>query len=168
MRLPITRRAAFGLGLVSPSSPIVQQLAAAINRQEGAMKNNNPGNLVYVGQPGAIGADSRGFAIFPTLAAGQAAEANQIALDINRGSCASGAPLATLTDLINCWSTTDQAAYVANVSQWTGIDPNTVLNSVGAGTVSVDETSTGFDLTDPATLALISGLGLLAFLALRR
>ena len=161
MRLP-------SLGIVSPSSPIVQQLAAAINRQEGATKNNNPGNLVYVGQPGAIGADSRGFAIFPTLAAGQAAEANQISLDINRGSCASGAPLATLTDLINCWSTTDQAAYVANVSQWTGIDPNTVLNSVGAGAVSVDEASSGINLTDPATLALIGGLGLLAFLALRR
>lgn len=43
-----------------------------------AYRNKNPGNLRYAGQPGAIGKDKSGFAIFPTEAAGMAALKAQI------------------------------------------------------------------------------------------
>ena len=169
MRLP---RAS--LGAVTASSPLVQQLAAAITRQEGNTSGNNPGNLKYAGQPGAT-LGPNGFAVFDTPADGAAAQANQIALDINRGTCANGAPVSTLTDLIECWSTTDQTAYVANVSQWTGIAPNAVLATTD-GTLSVPtqgnsdttDASTGIDLTDPTTLAIVAGLGLVAVFLMRR
>jgi hypothetical protein len=50
-----------------------------------SQRNNNPGNLMYAGQPGAVGADSNGLAIFTTLQDGQQALNNQIALDASRG-----------------------------------------------------------------------------------
>lgn len=127
------------LGTVNASSPSVLNIANAIYRQEGAVQNNNPGNLKYAGQTGATGADYRGLAIFSTLDAGQQAAQSQIALDINRGTCASGAALSTLTDLISCWSTTDRAAYTANVSTWTGIAPDASLQTLdggGGGTIN--------------------------------
>ncbi len=49
-----------------------------------SLRNNNPGNLKYIGQAGAIGADKRGFARFATLEAGISAHKNQIRIDANR------------------------------------------------------------------------------------
>ena len=181
MRLP--RRS---LGAVSPSSQTIQQIASAIYTQEGPVQNNNPGNLVYAGQPGATGADSRGFAIFSSLAAGQAAEQNQIALDINRGSCATGAPVATLSDLINCLTPPSlnpavaSGTYTSNVSQATGIDPNAPLSTLADGSITpsdlsgstlptVDTSSLGIDLTDPTTqIVMLAGAGLLIWALFRR
>ena len=66
-------------------------VASAIQTIEGwfpgsvSQSNNNPGNLKYAGQPGAIGQDASGFAVFPTVAAGTQALDNQIALDASRG-----------------------------------------------------------------------------------
>lgn len=172
------------LGDVSPSSSAVQAIANAIYQQEGPVQNNNPGNLVYVGQAGATGADSRGFAIFPTLQAGQQAEQAQIALDINRGSCATGSPLSTLTDLIDCLTppsdpANNTPAYINAVAAATGIDPGTVLLSYTGGSTgditAVDGSdgspstgSAGIDLTDPVTLALMAGAGLLAWFVFAR
>lgn len=48
-------------------------------------RNNNPGNLMYAGQAGAIGQDEAGFAIFETVEAGWRALERQIELDANRG-----------------------------------------------------------------------------------
>lgn len=112
---------------------VADTIASAIYRQEGAVQNNNPGNLMYAGQPGATGADSRGFAKFSTLQQGQAAEVNQINLDITRGTCATGAPVVNLSDLISCLSPpsqNDTPSYINNVSAWTGIDPNVSLQSL--------------------------------------
>lgn len=50
-----------------------QAVAQAIQEFEGwypgsvAYRNSNPGNLKYAAQPGSVGQDSRGFAIFSTF-----------------------------------------------------------------------------------------------------
>ena len=49
-----------------------------------AQANNNPGNLLYMGQPGAT-LGKGGFARFNTVEEGFQAEQNQIALDASRG-----------------------------------------------------------------------------------
>lgn len=67
-----------------------EALARAIQTEEGyfpgsrAYRNNNPGNLRYVGQEGAIGADSGGFAIFPDYQSGFAALVAQLRRDAER------------------------------------------------------------------------------------
>src|SRR5579859_4668324 len=57
--------------------PFITAWAQAIASFEGfnspnslPARNNNPGDLKYAGQPGATGADARGFAIFPDAASG--------------------------------------------------------------------------------------------------
>jgi hypothetical protein len=97
--------------------------------------NNNPGNLMYVGQAGAtLGAG--GFAAFQTLADGIQAAQNQIVLDLTRGTAGNGQPVNTLTQLIaNGWSPANapgnsQAStdnYISTVASATGIDPNAPL-----------------------------------------
>lgn len=70
----------------------IQDLMNYIANMEGfntsgtlADRNNNPGNLKYVGQAGAIGQDSRGFAIFDSVESGWNALQRQIQLDASRG-----------------------------------------------------------------------------------
>jgi hypothetical protein len=59
--------------------PTVLQLAAAIEKMEGyhagsrSFRNNNPGNLRFARQPGAVDHDDKGFAVFETFEKGQAA-----------------------------------------------------------------------------------------------
>lgn len=50
-----------------------------------AYRNNNPGNLKYTGQIGAIGKDDKNFAIFENYEAGRLAHMRQITLDAKRG-----------------------------------------------------------------------------------
>lgn len=102
--------------------------------------NNNPGNLIFVGQPGAV-QGSGGFAKFATLQDGINAAENQIQLDLSRGTDATGRPTTTLAELINSWSpasapgnsATSTNNYISTVSSATGIDPNADLASVLAG-----------------------------------
>ena len=118
-----------GLGTMS--------LAQAIFRQEGALdangnwvtsslgyRLNNPGNLNYAGQPGATpsGQGNESEAQFDSLADGVAATDAQLALDASRGL--------TLAQRLDTWATGNQAAYVANVSGWLGVDPNTPLSQL--------------------------------------
>lgn len=144
-------------------SATTADIAAAIYTQEGPVRNNNPGNLRYVGQAGATGQDSRGFAIFPTLAAGQAAEVAQLDLLISRGTCATGAPVSSLSDVISCLSPpseNDTATYINRVSAATGLDPNAPLAGFLDGTGAFD---TGIDAgTVVLVLAGIVAVWLLA------
>lgn len=106
-------------------------LANAIGKMEGAnvpgsvaARNNNPGNLRYVGQTGAIGQDAQGFAVFPDLSTGQAALNAQINLDSSRGL--------TLGQFIAKYappSENNTSNYLSFVSQQTGVDPNTTLDA---------------------------------------
>ena len=118
-----------GLGTMS--------LAQAIFRQEGVLdangnwvtsslgyRLNNPGNLNYAGQPGATPTTSGNGqeAQFDSLADGIAATDAQLNLDASRGL--------TLAQRLQTWATGNQAAYVANVSNWLGVDPNTPLSQL--------------------------------------
>lgn len=119
-----------GLGAPSP-------LASAIFRQEGSVdasgnwvtsslgyRLNNPGNLNYAGQPGATpsGKGNGSEAQFATLDQGIAATDAQLAKDASRGL--------TLAQRLQTWATGNQAAYIANVAEWLGVDPNTPLSAL--------------------------------------
>ena len=124
-------------------------LARLIFRQEGTLnadgswntsslgyRLNNPGNLVYAGQPGAhpqtaydpgMG-QQQTYAQFDSLDAGIAATQRQLALDASRG-----ATIQSRFSGPGAWSTANQAAYVANISAWAGVDPSTPLSSLASG-----------------------------------
>lgn len=118
-------------------------LARAIFRQEGVLdasgnwvtsslgyRYNNPGNLVYAGQPGAHPATAydpgmgtnQTYAAFDTLANGVAATERQLALDASRGL--------TLAQRLATWATGNKAAYLANVTSWLGVNPDTPLTDL--------------------------------------
>ncbi len=113
---------------------ITDDLAAAIQRFEGSCpsptscRNFNPGNLRA--GPGAIGTDSRGIAIFPDYATGEAALAHQVDLNIGRGL--------TLDEFFggkpDVYAGYDKTApnYASTVAGWLAIDPNTPLSVVSA------------------------------------
>lgn len=135
-------------GSIAPSA--VNALASAIQTHEGyfpgspAYRNNNPGNLVYVGQAGAT-PGSGGFAAFSSYDAGLSALKAQINLDASRGTDAAGRPINTVSDLISSWAPSSDPrnntpAYIAAVASQTGYDPDAPLSSLGSGvpTFSVD------------------------------
>lgn len=107
----------------------LQDLANAMAQMEGvnvtgslAQRNNNPGNLKFANQAGAIGQDSNGFAIFDSLADGQAALLNQLNLYADRGM--------TLEQAISTYapsSENDTSNYLSFVSSQTGISPSDPL-----------------------------------------
>ena len=116
----------------------IQDLANAMFEVEGSnlATNNNPVNLIYVGQTGATqGVD--GIAAFASLQDGINAAINQIQLDLSRGTDAAGNPTTTLAQLISSWSPPTAAGnsvastnnYISTVSTSTGIDPNADLAS---------------------------------------
>lgn len=109
---------------------VVQDIAAAISRQEGINPAyNNPGGLIAA--PGCTGRAPNGIVICPDAATGQAALERQIQIDIDRGQ--------SINELIRSWAPVgcgpmcagnDPATYAANVARWTGIDPNTPLRQL--------------------------------------
>jgi hypothetical protein len=115
-------------------------LANAIQTMEGwfpgsvSYRNNNPGNLMYVGQSGAIGQDANGFAIFPDYQTGYNALLNQISLDASRGQTlsqftASYAPAAAGND------PTSYAAFLASQTGLSVSDPLSLADT-SSGTSS--------------------------------
>ena len=142
-----------GLGTIS--------LAQAIFRQEGVTdasgnwvtsslgyRLNNPGNLNYAGQPNcwATTQGNGSEAECATLADGVAITDNQLALDASRGL--------TLAQRLQTWATGNQAAYVANVSSWLGVDPNTPLSQlVGADSSALALVTPDLSIAPDLTLA---------------
>jgi hypothetical protein len=126
-----------------------ETLANAIFRQEGSLRpdgswnttsvgyrNNNPGNLVYAGQPGASPLAMRDpnmagagnnvtYAKFETLDQGIAATERQLALDASRGL--------TLSQRLATWATGNKASYLANVTAWLGVPADTPLSQLDTG-----------------------------------
>ena len=168
---------------------LVDSMAAAIQQMEGyippnsqypqgtvAYRNNNPGNLMYAGQAGAVPGGVAGFAKFSSYDAGYAALKNQIQYQINKGQ--------NLTQFFNQYApgnTTNAAGavqtpaatqnYINTVATQLGIDPSIPLISYQNGTANMgdgtstpsDPTTTPFDfstiptlLTDSTTSALDS------------
>ena len=90
------------------------------------IRNNNPGNLNFAHQPGAVlepGPNAR-FARFPTAEAGLAALRDQLCRYITRDS------IDTVAGIISKWAPpteNDTAAYIRGVAHSLGIEPNTRL-----------------------------------------
>lgn len=122
--------------LASQDPDLNHPLAKFIQDKEGwtpgsvSQKNNNPGNLKYVKQPGATGADEHGFARFPDYQTGLAALNKQIELDSSRGLTfrqftAKYAP----KDDHN-----DPEAYAKSLAASTGHNPDDPISVVGGST----------------------------------
>lgn len=89
-----------------------------------AQRQNNPGNLRYVGQAGAV-RGSNGFAKFPNPNAGFAALQNQIKLDASRGL--------SLGQFIYKYAPPSQnnsAAYLGSVARTLNVAPTSRLSDV--------------------------------------
>jgi len=103
-----------GLTTVSPG-PTTRPSTGVLS-----VRNNNPGNLRFANQRGAIGKDKNGFAIFPTPEAGMEAMRRQIAKDTQERGL-------TLENFIKKYAPPSEnptSEYVKNVSAKTGIAPN--------------------------------------------
>ena len=159
------------LGLVSPSSPSVLALVNAIAAQEGPVRNNNPGNL-RAGN-GATGVDSRGIAIFPDLATGEAALERQVDLNIGRGLTLDeffGGKSGVYAGYAPAGDKNDPSGYAATVAGWLGIPENAPLYSLSSdsGSFALDTVSgsDSFDLSDspgsPFSTGVLVALGLAA------
>lgn len=84
-----------------------------------ARRNNNPGNIRFVGQKGAVMGEG-GFAKFATPEAGIAAMQAQLKLYQGRG-------LNTISKIVSTWAPpgeNDTAKYIADIAKMTGMDPN--------------------------------------------
>jgi len=138
-------------------------LATAMARQEGygvsgsvAQRNNNPGNLMsppggtWAGQ---VGVDSKGFAVFSSADAGWTALDKDISANADL----------SLSQFIAKYAPSSEnntAAYIANVSNWTGADPNQSVADIVAGNVPTVATDMTPDLSTVSTAGLdLSGLG---------
>ena len=124
---------------------LTTDLAGAIQRMEGACsgdscRNNNPGNL-RAGN-GATGVDSRGIAIFPDMATGEAALEHQVDLNIGRGLTLdeffAGKP-GVYAGYAPAGDSNNPSGYSSTVAGWLGIPENAPLASLGTD-------STGFSL----------------------
>ena len=174
---PIPRRADGPLGFAlvfgrrlgaagSGMNPLaLNAIAQAIQTQEGyapgtlAYRNNNPGNLVFAGQPGAT-PGAGGFAAFASYGDGYNALVNQINLDAVRGTDVNGNPTTTVGELIASWAPASDPrnntpAYVSSVAGQTGYSPSDNLLSLGSTDSAIpaaldnSQPLTGEVLTDP-------------------
>ncbi|MGA7539952.1 MAG: hypothetical protein WBW93_14425 [Steroidobacteraceae bacterium] len=87
------------------------------------MRYNNPGNLKFAGQAGAV-AMPGGWAAFPTMSSGIAAMARQLGLDYRRGDN-------TIASIVGHYDTSpgdNVKAYVADVAQRMGVGAGARLN----------------------------------------
>lgn len=131
----------------------VQDLMSLIGRMEGwgisnsvATRNNNPGNLKYAGQAGAIEADSRGYAIFSGPDAGMVALQRQIELDASRGL--------SVREFVYKYappSENNSSGYLGFITNSLGVGADERLSSV-VGSGSDSQFVSGFDDTEGINL----------------
>jgi len=173
--------AGYGLGVVQVLAPSqTATIASTIQQVEGyypgslAYQNNNPGNLVYVGQTGAS-PGAGGFAQFPSYSAGLQALDDQIQLYAARGM--------TISQMMNTYAPAsagnNPTAYANQIAGALGVDPSTsLLDLAGFSTSSpaplpaLPDVSTwaswlpDFSSIDPSSLAMIAGGLLLGIVVL--
>ena len=144
-------------------------IASAIQTIEGwfpgsrSYRSNNPGNLMYAGQPGATGADAQGFAIFPDYQTGLNALNNQIALDASRGM--------TIQQFAHSYAPAaggnNPTSYAAQLASASGLSVNDPLSSASGGGFdlsslfpsSTDNSVSSASTSDSTVLYLGLGLG---------
>ena len=142
---------------LTPITPLAQvpikNLATAIATNEGfyngtskiAIANNNPGNLKFANQPGAT-QDSRGFAVFSTVEAGNQALINDLTSKYNSGK------YQTINDLMTVYSpdsdNPSSPLYgTTNTSQGSQITSNAqkaVKEGTGPGLFALNEVNSKF------------------------
>ena len=156
-----------GMGQFTSIANEIQQLEGWFSGSV-SQTNNNPGNLMYAGQPGATGQTAAGFAVFPTYQAGYQALQNQIALDASRGL--------TISQFANKYAPAaggnDPASYAAQLAAATGLSVNDPLSmadtSAVAASVPPISDSSGSSVSDVSSFSapstdntlLYVGLGL--------
>ncbi len=153
-------------GLRAGLSSLTTDLADAIQRFEGSCtgstcRNNNPGNLRA--GPGATGVDSRGIAIFPDYATGEAALQHQVDLNISRGLTLDeffGGKPGVYAGYAPAADSNNPNQYAATVAGWVGIDPNTPLSAVGDPGVIDTGASEGSPAAEEAFSGGLSGVAL--------
>lgn len=127
----------FSGGDFSMPKTIYDNIAQAIMEFEGyfvgsiSYKNNNPGNLKFVGQLNATGQDQFGHAIFPTFQDGYNALINQIRRMLN-GMSSLYPQAETLTQAMNTYAAANGNEYAAFIAQRIGVDPNVTLADLNA------------------------------------
>lgn len=119
----------FGAAFVDASADLANSsdnTRAAAKQEQSSVQNNNPGNIRFANQRSAIGADSRGFAIFPTLQAGILEATRQLDLYSKRG-------INTIGAIVNAWAPASDRnnvpAYIAALSKSTGKGANDQLSA---------------------------------------
>ncbi len=112
-------------------------------------RNNNPGDLKYAGQPGAVGQDAAGFAIFPDPSTGWTALNNQLQAYVNEF------PGYSLYQIMEHYLGQN---ITASGGQTTSQGNSTTYANAVAAAIGVDPSTTLFDLVQlglgaPATAA---------------
>ena len=146
------KRRNLGMGQFTSVANEIQQLEGWFTGSV-SQTNNNPGNLMYAGQPGATGQTAAGFAIFPTYQAGYQALQNQIALDASRGL--------TISQFANKYAPAaggnDPASYAAQLAAATGLSVNDPLSmadtSAVAASVPPISDSSGSSVSDVSSFS---------------
>jgi hypothetical protein len=155
------------IGLSTITQPAVSTIASTIQTVEGyypgsiAYTNNNPGNLIYVGQLGAVkGPAMPGtpyyYAQFSTYDAGEAALANQIQTYANQGLTINQmmAKYAPATDANGNPTGNNPTAYANTIAAALGVSPDTTISDALAGNATAGvpavDTSGVFDSVDTA------------------
>jgi hypothetical protein len=134
-----------GLGAVAQvlDPKTTATIAGVIQQQEGyypgslAYQNNNPGNLIYAGQPGAT-QGAGGFAAFPDYQAGLDALNNQIQLYAARGL--------SIQQMMNIYAPATQAGnnpalYASRIAAALGVSPDTPLLDPGMSSPVLDQST---------------------------
>lgn len=143
----------------------VSTIAATIQQIEGykpgsiSYINNNPGNLIFVGQPGASqGTPMAGtpyyFASFPSYDAGYAALQSQIQNYANQGLTINQmmAKYAPATDANGNPTGNNPTAYANSIASSLGVSPDTTVSAALAGGSSLPDSLTSTGATDFDTL----------------
>ncbi|WP_347252905.1 lytic transglycosylase [Leminorella grimontii] len=111
------------------NSPAADNAVAATYKERG-LRNNNPGNINYIGQRGASLERPGGrFAKFETAFDGLRAMSNQLLRYFDGKT--TGKRLQTLRDIISTWapgSENNTEAYISGMSKRLGISPDAALN----------------------------------------
>jgi hypothetical protein len=116
-------------------APAVETMARAIMNFEGwhagsrSERNNNPGNLKFAGQPGAIGQDDGGHAIFNSFESGWNALIRQLEAAFH-GQSAVYSPEDSLYEFFAKYSEANSEPYAEFVAQALGVTPETTLRQI--------------------------------------
>ena len=115
--------------------PIIKKMASAIQTFEGyypgsrSYRNNNPGNLKFAGQSGAIGQDETGHAVFAYYDEGWAALIHQLKLAFYGGSRVYGLQ-DTLYSFFGKYAEGNTVEYAEFVAGRLGVDPGATLETM--------------------------------------